>query len=455
MNKIKKILIANRGEIAVRIIAACKELGIATTAVYSQADRDSLHVRLADEAICIGPPASTESYLYIPGLISAAEIANVDAVHPGYGFLAESAHFAEICQACGLTFIGPPPAAIKLMGDKVAARERMRELGIPVLPGSDKISKVDNYRQTAREIGFPLLIKAAGGGGGKGMRVVRSEGELVNSIETAQLEAEKNFGSLEVYLEKYLETPRHIEFQILADNYGNMVHFGERECSIQRRHQKLVEECPSPFLDREQRMRAGEMITRALRAVEYQNIGTVELLFDQDGTFYFMEMNTRVQVEHPVTEMVTGFDLIKAQILIAAGEPMPVAQHEIGWSGHSIECRILAEDPETLMPSPGKISRFIPPGGPGVRVDTAAYSGWTVSPYYDSLVAKIIAYGRDRQEARLRMLRALETTVIEGIKTTIPLHLRILNDPDFIAGRLSTKFLETQISQRFRVESFP
>ncbi len=455
MNKIKKILIANRGEIAVRIIAACKELGIATTAVYSQADRDSLHVRLADEAICIGPPASTESYLYIPGLISAAEIANVDAVHPGYGFLAESAHFAEICQACGLTFIGPPPAAIKLMGDKVAARERMRELGIPVLPGSDKISKVDNYRQTAREIGFPLLIKAAGGGGGKGMRVVRSEGELVNSIETAQLEAEKNFGSLEVYLEKYLETPRHIEFQIMADNYGNMVHFGERECSIQRRHQKLVEECPSPFLDREQRMRAGEMITRALRAVEYQNIGTVELLFDQDGTFYFMEMNTRVQVEHPVTEMVTGFDLIKAQILIAAGEPMPVAQHEIGWSGHSIECRILAEDPETLMPSPGKISRFIPPGGPGVRVDTAAYSGWTVSPYYDSLVAKIIAYGRDRQEARLRMLRALETTVIEGIKTTIPLHLRILNDPDFIAGRLSTKFLETQISQRFRVESFP
>jgi len=439
----QKILVANRGEIALRIICACKELGIPTVAVYSQADQDSLHVRFADEAICIGPPKSSESYLNIPGVISAAEISNADAIHPGYGFLAESAYFAEVCQACGLTFIGPSPKVIQLMGDKDAARRAMKEAGLPVLPGTGKLQgPASGIIPQAEEIGYPVILKAVAGGGGKGMRIVNSSPELAAALEVAQSESEAAFGSSEVYLEKYLPVARHIEFQILADQHGAVMHLGERECTIQRRHQKLLEEAPSSYLTREMREAIGNRVVEAVRAVNYTNAGTVELLFDDLHNYYFMEMNTRIQVEHPVTEMITGLDLVKEQIRIAAGERLAYRQEEIEFRGHSLECRINAECPDTFLPSPGKLTTFHPPTGMGVRVDTAAYTDDVVTPYYDSLIAKVITHGRDRLEAVRRMQRALEMTIVEGVKTTIPLHQRILQDHDFLTGRISTHFLD-------------
>ena len=439
----QKILVANRGEIALRIICACKELGIPTVAVYSQADQDSLHVRFADEAICIGPPKSSESYLNIPGVISAAEISNADAIHPGYGFLAESAYFAEVCEACGLTFIGPSPEVIQLMGDKDAARRAMKEAGLPVLPGTGKLQgPASVIIPQAEEIGYPVILKAVAGGGGKGMRIVDSSPELAAALEVAQSESESAFGSSEVYLEKYLPAARHIEFQILADHHGTVMHLGERECTIQRRHQKLLEEAPSSYLTREMREAIGNRVVEAVRAVNYTNAGTVELLFDDLHNYYFMEMNTRIQVEHPVTEMITGLDLVKEQIRIAAGERLAYRQEEIEFRGHALECRINAECPDTFLPSPGKITAFHPPTGIGVRVDTAAYTDDVVTPYYDSLIAKVITHGKDRLEAVRRMQRALEMTIVEGVKTTIPLHQRVLQDHDFLTGRISTRFLE-------------
>ncbi|PYV42758.1 MAG: acetyl-CoA carboxylase biotin carboxylase subunit [Acidobacteria bacterium] len=439
----QKILVANRGEIALRIICACKELGIPTVAVYSQADQDSLHVRFADEAICIGPPKSSESYLNIPGVISAAEISNADAIHPGYGFLAESAYFAEVCEACGLTFIGPSPEVIQLMGDKDAARRAMKEAGLPVLPGTGKLQgPASAIIPQAEEIGYPVILKAVAGGGGKGMRIVDSSPELAAALGVAQSESESAFGSSEVYLEKYLPAARHIEFQILADHHGTVMHLGERECTIQRRHQKLLEEAPSSYLTREMREAIGNRVVEAVRAVNYTNAGTVELLFDDLHNYYFMEMNTRIQVEHPVTEMITGLDLVKEQIRIAAGERLAYRQEEIEFRGHALECRINAECPDTFLPSPGKITAFHPPTGIGVRVDTAAYTDDVVTPYYDSLIAKVITHGKDRLEAVRRMQRALEMTIVEGVKTTIPLHQRVLQDHDFLTGRISTRFLE-------------
>lgn len=443
----RKVLIANRGEIAVRIICACKELRVKTVAVYSQADKEALHTHLADEAICIGPPSSTESYLNIPSIISAAEVANVDAIHPGYGFLSENARFAEICRDCGITFIGPPPEVIKLMGDKVRAREKMAQTGLPILPGTNKVGESKGYTKLAKQIGFPLMIKAAGGGGGKGMRIVKSIEEFTKFIELAQIESEKVFGSSEVYLEKYLENPRHIEFQVLADNYGNIVHLGERECSIQRRHQKLIEEAPSTVLDDERRQAIGELVIKAMREINYSSLGTVEFLFDQRGRFYFIEMNTRVQVEHPVTETITSIDLVKEQIKMAAGQELELRQEQIKLNGHSIECRINAECPETFAPSPGVITFLSFPTGPGIRVDTAAYASASIPPYYDSLLAKVIAHGKDREEAIGRMNRALEMTRIEGVKTLIPLYQKIFNDPDFIRGHIGTSYLESVLSR--------
>jgi acetyl-CoA carboxylase biotin carboxylase subunit len=439
----RKILIANRGEIALRVICACKELGIATVAVYSQADQNSLHVRFADEAICIGPASSSESYLNIPAVISAAEITNADAIHPGYGFLSESAYFAEVCEACGLKFIGPPAEAIRLMGDKDEARQAMQRAGVPVVPGTGKIrSNMDDLAQSAENIGYPLIVKAAGGGGGKGMRIVHSVAELAAAVGVAQGEAQAAFGSPDVYLEKYLETARHIEFQVLADEYGNVIHLGERECSIQRRYQKLIEEAPSTYLAPELRREVGDMVVRAARSVRYANAGTMEFIFDDKGNYYFMEMNTRIQVEHPVTEMVTGFDLVKEQIRIAAGEKLTATQHDIEFRGSAIECRINAECPETFMPFPGKITAFHPPGGPGVRIDTAAHDQCVIPPHYDSLIAKVICHGGMREEAISRMQRALEMMIVQGVKTTIPLHQRILREADFQAGRISTRFLD-------------
>lgn len=440
----RKILIANRGEIAVRIICACRELGIPTVAVYSEADRNSLHVRLADEAVCIGPARSYESYLNIPSIISAAEIANVDAIHPGYGYLAESAYFAEVCETCGLKFIGPPPEVIELMGDKARARRAMREAGIPVVPGSDVLpeAKPREVRARAEEIGYPLIIKAVAGGGGRGMRIVQKPEDLEPMLETARAEAGAAFGSSEVYLEKFLVNPRHIEFQVLADEHGNVVHLGERECSVQRRHQKLIEETPSPAMTPELRERLGTAVCRALQKIGYRSAGTVEFLRDQDGSLYFIEMNTRVQVEHPITEMVTGIDIVKTQIQAAAGEPLPFRQEDIELRGHSIECRINAENPENFRPSPGTLVTYIPPGGLGVRVDSVAYQGWTVPTYYDSLIAKLITFGRDRGEAISRMLRALDLFVIEGIDTSIPLHQKILRHPRFIEGDYGTGLLQ-------------
>jgi acetyl-CoA carboxylase, biotin carboxylase subunit len=444
----KKILIANRGEIALRVIHACREMGIKTVAVYSEADENSLHVRFADEDVCIGPPRPGGSYLNVPAVISAAEITGADAIHPGYGFLSESAYLAEVCEACHIKFIGPDPRVIRLMGDKARARRVMRKAGVPVLPGSEGILESEEKAlKTAKEIGYPVLIKATAGGGGRGMRVATNPGELTQAFKTAQREAEAAFGVKDVYLEKYVESPRHIEFQILGDHHGAVVHLGERECSIQRRHQKLIEESPSPALSDKLRRKMGGIVVDAARAVQYTNAGTFEFLLDPHGKFYFMEANTRLQVEHGVTELVTGVDIVKEQIRIAAGERLSLRQSEITFSGHAIECRINAEDPDTFAPSPGTIHVFALPGGPGVRVDTAAHSECTISPYYDSMIAKVMTYGRDRQEAIARMRRTLEMTVIEGIKTNVSLQLRIINEPDFQAGRLSTAFMNRFIAQ--------
>ncbi len=439
----KKILVANRGEIALRVICACKELGIATVAVYSEADRNSLHVRFADEAVCIGPPRSSESYLNIPHVISAAEITNVDAIHPGYGFLSENANFAKVCEASEITFIGPRPEIIEMMGEKDRARREVKSAGLPTIPGSDgAIEGEEQLAKEAAKIGFPLILKAVAGGGGRGMRVVRRQEELLAAYETARSEAQQAFGTPDVYAERFIENPRHIEFQVLGDQHGKIIHLGERECSIQRRHQKLIEESPSPVLDPKLRKEMGAKVVKALQRVGYTNAGTVEFLMDQDGSIYFIEMNTRIQVEHPVTEFVTGADLIKAQIRIAAGEKLDDAVGEIHFSGHAIECRINAEDSETFVPSAGRITTFQAPGGTGVRVDSAAYADAVIPPYYDSMIAKLIVKGRDRAEAIGRMKRALEMFVIEGIKTSIPLHRRILADPDFAAGRFDTHFIE-------------
>ena len=439
----KKVLIANRGEIALRVIWACKELGIKTVAVYSEADRHSLHVRFADQAVCIGPPRSLESYLNIPAIISAAEVTGADAIHPGYGFLSESGYLAEICEACHIKFIGPGPQAIRMMGDKSRAKKAMQRAGVPVIPGSPGVVEDDEKAESlAREVGFPVILKASAGGGGRGMRIVRETAEVKNAFKAAQTEAQAAFGVPDVYIEKYVEAPRHIEIQVMADAKGNVVHLGERECSIQRRHQKLIEEAPSPAMTDKLRRRMGRVAVEAAAAVQYVNAGTIEFLLDSQDNYYFMEMNTRIQVEHGVTELVTGRDLVKEQILVAAGEALSFAQKDIAFGGHAIECRINAEDPHTFTPSPGTIRSFNLPGGPGVRVDTAAHEGAEVSPYYDSLVAKLMAHGRDRREAIARMKRCLDVMIVEGIKTTIPLHQKILDDPDFEAGRLSTKFME-------------
>jgi acetyl-CoA carboxylase biotin carboxylase subunit len=444
----KKILIANRGEIALRVIYACRELGIKTVAVYSEADEHSLHVRFADEDVCIGPARSADSYLNVPAVISAAEITGADAIHPGYGFLSESAYLAEVCEACHIKFIGPDPQVIRLMGDKARARRMMKKAGVPILPGSDgPVESEEKALKLAKDIGYPVIVKATAGGGGRGMRVVRAASELPHAVKTAQREAEAAFGVPDVYLEKYVESPRHIEFQILGDHHGAVVHLGERECSIQRRHQKLIEESPSPALTEKMRRRMGSTVIDAAKAVQYTNAGTFEFLMDPDGRFYFMEANTRLQVEHAVTEMVTGIDIVKEQIRIAAGERLSFKQSEVTFTGHSIECRVNAEDPETFVPSPGVIHAFSVPGGPGVRVESLAHPECLISPYYDSLIAKIIVHGRDRQEAIARMRRTLEMTVIEGIKTTIPLHLRILSDADFVAGKLNTSFMERLLAR--------
>ena len=437
----KKILIANRGEIALRVICACKELGIPTVAVYSEADRLSLHVRFADEAVCIGPARSSESYLNVASIISAAEITGADAIHPGYGFLAESAHFADVCETSALTFIGPRPEVIRLMGDKDRARKAMTEQGIPILPGSGVLQSAAEASAVAAKIGYPVIIKAVAGGGGRGMRIIKSEDELASALQTAQNEAAAAFGSPEVYLEKYVTAPRHIEFQVLGDHHGKVIHLGERECTIQRRHQKLVEESPSTQLDQEARLRTGGQVVRALQAIGYTNAGTVEFLMDENRKLYFLEMNTRIQVEHPVTEMVTGLDLVKLQIMIAEGEPIPISGETVGLRGHAIECRICAENPVTFAPSAGKITGFHTPGGTGVRVDTAAYADAVIPPYYDSLIAKLVVHGKDRAEAINRMARALEMFVVEGISTSIPVHEKIMADPDFRAGNFDTGFL--------------
>ena len=439
----RKILIANRGEIALRVICACKELDIATVAVYSEADRNSLHVRFADEAVCIGPPRSADSYLNIPHVISAAEITDVDAIHPGYGFLSENANFAEVCEASHISFIGPSPKMLRLMGEKEQARREMAAAGVPIVPGSNGlVLDAESAAAEGDRIGYPLIVKASAGGGGRGMRVVRSREDLVTAWETARNEAQQAFGVPDVYMEKFIERPRHIEFQVLGDHHGNLVHLGERECSIQRRHQKLVEESPSTALTAKRRAELGKRVVEALKKIGYTNAGTAEFLMDEDGSFYFIEMNARIQVEHPVTELVTGIDLIKAQIRIAAGEKLADAAGPAEFRGHSIECRINAEDPETFVPSAGRITTFQIPGGTGVRVDTASYTDAVISPYYDSLIAKLIVHGRDRAEAIARMRRALGMFVIEGIKTSLPLHQRIFADPDFEAGKLDTHFLE-------------
>jgi acetyl-CoA carboxylase biotin carboxylase subunit len=439
----KKILIANRGEIACRIIWACRELGIKTVAVHSEADRDALHVRFADEAVCIGPAPSAQSYLNIPQIISAAEITNVDAIHPGYGFLSENPHFAEVCRECNITFIGPSPEVIRMMGDKSEAKRTMRAAGVPVTPGSEGLVEDEEAAvRDADRIGYPVLIKATAGGGGRGMRVAHNREELIHAYNTARSEAEVAFKNSSVYLEKYIANPRHIEIQVLADNQGNAIHLGERECSIQRRHQKLIEESPSPAISYELRQEMGRVAVDACKRIGYNNAGTIEFLLDEDGSFYFMEMNTRIQVEHPVTEMVTLTDLVAAQVRIAAGEKLNYTQDQLIFVGHSIECRINAEDPKSFTPSPGRITTLNLPSGPGVRVDTAIYDGYFVPPYYDSLIAKVVVHSRTRDRAIARMRRALESMVVEGIKTTIPLHLKILNDPDFIAGKLSTRFMD-------------
>ncbi|MBI5902846.1 MAG: acetyl-CoA carboxylase biotin carboxylase subunit [Deltaproteobacteria bacterium] len=437
-----KILVANRGEIAVRIIRACKEMGIRTLAVYSQADRDSLHAKFADGAICIGPAKSAESYLNITSLISSMEVADVEAVHPGYGFLAGNAGFAEVCEKCGIKFIGPSSAVMRLMGNKVQAKKIAEEIKVPVLPWSNRaLSDEKDALEVSRKIGFPVLIKAASGGGGRGMKLVHTQASLASAFNMAKMEAMSAFGDAEVFIERFCELPRHIEIQIVADEHGNVIHLGERECSIQRRHQKILEECPSPRVDARLRQKMGESAVRLARGIGYTNVGTVEFLLDKDKNFYFMEMNTRIQVEHPVTEMVTGVDIVKEQINISMGRKLSLKQKNVAFKGHSIECRINAEDPFTYVPSPGKITELVLPGGPGVRVDTHIYCGYVVPPYYDNLLAKLVVHAETRMDAIARMTRALEEFHIGGIKTNVPLHLRIMKDHDFIAGKTDIDFL--------------
>ncbi|MGA9175593.1 MAG: acetyl-CoA carboxylase biotin carboxylase subunit [Thermoactinomyces sp.] len=441
----KKVLIANRGEIAVRVIRACREMGIQTVAVFSEADREALHVKLADEAYCIGPTASKESYLNMTNLISVALLAGVDGIHPGYGFLAENADFAELCTQCNVTFIGPDPLAIRKMGDKSTAKDTMKQAGVLCVPGTEGlVEDIEDAVSISKEIGFPVMIKATAGGGGKGMRLANNEEELRKGIRQAQKEAETAFGNAGVYIEKFVEEPRHVEIQVIADKYGNVVYLGERDCSIQRRHQKLVEEAPSPALSPELRQQMGEAAVAAAQAVNYHGAGTVEFLLDKHGQFYFMEMNTRIQVEHPVTEMITGFDLIKEQIRIAAGYPLSMKQEDVQINGWAIECRINAENPaKNFMPSPGNVESYFPPGGYGVRVDSAVYQGFEISPFYDSMVAKLIVWGKDREEAIQRMKRALDEFIVEGIITTIPFHRKLMDHEVFVSGNFNTKFLET------------
>jgi acetyl-CoA carboxylase biotin carboxylase subunit len=443
----RKVLIANRGEIAVRVIRACRDLSIRTVAVYSEADRTSLHVKMADEAFCIGPPSTAGSYLNIPNIMSTAELLGVDAIHPGYGFLAENARFAEIVTDSKIAFIGPPARTIELMGDKAAAREQMRKAGVPVIPGSDgAVTGEREAREAARRTGYPLMIKAAAGGGGRGMRAVHTPEDLLAAIAAAQREAEAAFGDGRVYLEKYIEEPRHIEVQILADAHGTVLHLGERDCSVQRRHQKLIEEAPPPRLRERVLTAVGRAAVRAAQAIGYVNAGTVEFLVDPHENFYFMEMNTRIQVEHPVTEMVTGLDIVKEQIRIAAGERLAMRQGDVEFRGHAIECRINAEDPrQDFRPSPGTLTAFHPPGGPGVRVDTHCYPGYAIPPHYDSLVAKVVTWGRDRDEAIMRMRRALTEFEIGGIQTTIPFHLRVLDNAFFRRGEVYTNFIQRRL----------
>jgi len=441
-----KILIANRGEIALRVLRTCRDMGIRTVVAHSTADADSVPVRLADESVCIGPAESAESYLNIPRLISAADIADAEAIHPGYGFLAENATFAEICRACSIRFIGPSPEVIRLLGDKVRARELARKSDVPLLPGSDgAVRDQAEARACAEALGFPVLLKAAMGGGGRGMRIVRDTEGLAAAVQTCQAEAAAAFGSSEIYLEKYLEGARHVEVQVLADGHGHTIHLGERDCSIQRRHQKLVEESPSPAVTEEIRRDLTAAALRLCRAAGYENAGTVEFLLDPTGRFYFLEVNTRIQVEHPVTEMVTGVDLVREQIRIAAGEPMSLTPETVTFGGHAIECRVTAEDPQTFAPNPGRITAYLPPGGLGVRVDSHCVTGYTVPPYYDSLVAKLITHGADRAEAIARMRRALGEFLLEGIKSTIPFHARLLTDPRFVEGAYSTRFIEEDL----------
>ncbi|MDD5084986.1 MAG: acetyl-CoA carboxylase biotin carboxylase subunit [Candidatus Omnitrophica bacterium] len=444
-----RILVANRGEVAVRVIRACREMGIHVVAVYSKADRDSFHVRLANDAICIGNAKSSDSYLNIPSIISAAEIADVEAIHPGWGFLSENPHFSEICESCQIKFIGPNPESVRLMGDKSLARETMRKAGIPLIPGSrGVIQNQEEALRTAKRIGYPIIIKAKAGGGGKGMKVAHNDGKLVSAYLTAKAEAEAAFGDPDVYIEKYIENPRHIEFQILADQYGHMLHLGERDCSIQRRHQKLLEESPSPIMSKKLRRHMGEMAVRAAKAVNYVNAGTVEFLVDDKENFYFMEMNTRLQVEHPVTEMVTGIDLVKEQIRIAAGDRLKWSQDDIKSRGAAIECRINAEDPDNdFLPSPGRIEQLVFPGGPGVRVDSHIYRGYDVTPFYDSMIAKIIVWANGRTEAVSVLRRALDEIEIGPIKTTIGLHKRIVQSQAFQRGKVSTRFIEELIER--------
>lgn len=442
---IKKVLIANRGEIAVRIIRACKEMDIETVAIYSEADKESLHVQIADEAYCVGPTISKESYLNLTNIISVAKLTGCDAIHPGYGFLAENADFAELCRECNLIFIGPSPEAISKMGTKDVARDTMKEAGVPIVPGSQGIIKnTEEAIELANQIGYPVIIKATAGGGGKGIRVARHEEELIKGIQITQQEASTAFGNPGVYLEKYVEDFRHVEIQIMADTHGNAIHLGERDCTIQRRLQKLLEESPSPALDENVRKQMGEAAVKAAVAVDYTGAGTVEFIYEyKTKTFYFMEMNTRIQVEHPVTEMVTGMDLIKEQILVASGEKLSLQQEEVQFNGWAIECRINAENPaKKFMPSPGKVEMYLPPGGFGIRVDSAVYPGYSIPPFYDSMVAKLIVHGKTREEAIAKMKRALSEFVIEGVHTTIPFHLQLLDHPDFVKGEFNTKFLE-------------
>jgi acetyl-CoA carboxylase biotin carboxylase subunit len=448
----RKVLIANRGEIALRVIRACREMGIRTVAVYSEADRESLHVRFADEDVCIGPPAARESYLNIPRIIAAAEVTGAEAIHPGYGFLAENAEFAEICERSDIVFIGPTADQIRMMGDKAVARRTMADVGVPTVPGSEgAVQDAEQAIDVARDIGFPVIIKAAAGGGGKGMRVARDVDTFVTHLQMAQNEARSAFGDPSVYLERYLDRPRHIEIQVLGDRHGRVAHLGERECSIQRRHQKLIEEAPSVALNAASRKAMGDAAIRGASAIGYQSAGTIEFLFDQEGRFYFMEMNTRIQVEHPVTEVVTSVDLVKEQIRIAAGEPLSLPPEGVQLRGHALECRINAEDPaRNFAPSPGTISIFHPPGGPGVRVDTHAYAGYVVPPNYDSLIGKLITFGENRSEAIVRMQIALESFIIEGIHTTIPFLLELMVDEQFIAGDIDTGFVERRMSERGR-----